>query len=106
MDVDEDTMTATFTNLGIQCVKKKDMAESLQTRKEIGIDPFKQGFDTDGNNINLNAIRLSFQGFLDAFGSKPMVLKPVISQVIRDKKAYCDLAIVDISDTWSPVQGN
>jgi len=56
-------------------------------------------------NVNLNAIRLAFQGFLDATGSSPIPLEPLVTQVIKDKKAYCDLAIVDISDNWSPVEG-
>jgi c-Rel proto-oncogene protein len=29
-----------FSNLGIQCVKKRDIEEALRTREEIGIDPF------------------------------------------------------------------
>merc|ERR1719188_1383151 len=56
-------------------------------------------------NVNLNAIRLAFQAFLDATGASPIPLEPIVSQVIKDKKAYCDLAIVDISDNWSPVEG-
>merc|ERR1712008_262032 len=89
------------------CVKKKDMGDSLGIRKQIGIDPFKQGFEEIMNdaNVNLNAIRLAFQGFLDATGSSPIPLEPLVTQVIKDKKAYCDLAIVDISDNWSPVEG-
>jgi hypothetical protein len=88
-------------------VKKKDMGDSLGIRKQIGIDPFKQGFEEIMNdaNVNLNAIRLAFQGFLDATGSSPIPLEPLVTQVIKDKKAYCDLAIVDISDNWSPVEG-
>ena len=107
VNVDELTMTATIPGIGIQCVKKKDMGDSLGIRKQIGIDPFKQGFEEIMNdaNVNLNAIRLAFQGFLDATGSSPIPLEPLVTQVIKDKKAYCDLAIVDISDNWSPVEG-
>ena len=56
-------MTATIPGIGIQCVKKKDMADSVKIRKQIGIDPFKKGFDDIMNdaNVNLNAIRLAFQ---------------------------------------------
>jgi hypothetical protein len=32
-------------------------------------------------------------------------LKPVVSDVIYDKKSYTDLQIVDVSDDCSPVQG-
>jgi c-Rel proto-oncogene protein len=30
-----------FSNLGIQCVKKKDIEESLKIREEIRVDPFR-----------------------------------------------------------------
>lgn len=34
-------MTCTFTSLGIQCVKRKDVEESLRLRESIKVDPFK-----------------------------------------------------------------
>ena len=36
-----DDMTAAFPNLGIQCVKKKDIDESLSLRQQIRVDPFQ-----------------------------------------------------------------
>jgi len=35
------TDTISFSNLGIQCVKKKDIEEALRTREEIRVDPFR-----------------------------------------------------------------
>ena len=57
-------MTAQFTNLGIQCVKKKESPDSLKIREEIRVDPFKQGFAHRNSGMNLNAVRLCFQVFL------------------------------------------
>lgn len=34
-------MRAVFSNLGIQCVKKKDIEAALKAREEIRVDPFK-----------------------------------------------------------------
>jgi Rel/ankyrin family protein len=34
-------MTCEFSNLGIQCVKKKDIEDSLKIREEIRVDPFR-----------------------------------------------------------------
>lgn len=34
-------MTCTFTSLGIQCVKRKDIEESLKLREVIKVDPFR-----------------------------------------------------------------
>jgi Rel/ankyrin family protein len=41
MRISVDTMTASFSNLGIQCVKKKDIEEALKIREEIRVDPFR-----------------------------------------------------------------
>ena len=34
-------MSASFPNLGIQCVKKKDIDDSLSLRQQIRVDPFQ-----------------------------------------------------------------
>lgn len=75
------------------------------TRKQIGIDPFRQGFNYREGTVNPNMIRLCFQAFLFPPGRTPIVLEPKVSQTVHDKKAFCDLTIVDISDTWSSVEG-
>ena len=51
--------------------------------------------------------RLCFQCYLvDIPGRKePIPLAPKVSDVIRDKKAYNDLTLVDYSDHWSPLPG-
>lgn len=41
LEINNETMTATFANLGIQCVKKKDIDESLKEREKIRVDPFR-----------------------------------------------------------------
>ena len=101
-EVNQASMTCVFQNLGIQCVRKRDAPESLSQRQAIRVDPFKQGFGHKSAAINLNAIRLCFQVFL-----KPELtpLEPVVSEVIRDRKAHSDLAITNHSDNWSPIQG-
>lgn len=40
-------MRAVFSNLGIQCVKKKDIEAALKAREEIRVDPFKSMFFSD-----------------------------------------------------------
>lgn len=37
-------MRAVFSNLGIQCVKKKDIESALRAREEIRVDPFKSEY--------------------------------------------------------------
>jgi len=98
-------MTAVFTHLGIQCVKKKDAAASLKIREEIRVDPFKQGFAHASNGqYNLNQVRLCFQVFLrQPNGLTPV--DPVVSDVIYDAKAHKDLNIVNYSDNCAPIEG-
>ena len=41
IEMDSDTMSCTFPSLGIQCVKKKEIEESLSLRQQIRVDPFQ-----------------------------------------------------------------
>lgn len=40
MELDQ-SMSCSFPNLGIQCVKKKDIDDSLTLRQQIRVDPFQ-----------------------------------------------------------------
>ena len=107
MDVSPD-MTAVFPNLGVQCVRRKDVADSLGRRQEIKVDPFKQGFahKTSTNVANLNRVRLCFQVFLTGQpGEQPAVVTPVVSEIVRDRKAAGELNILNFSENWAPVEG-
>ena len=41
IELDSDTMSCSFPSLGIQCVKKKEIEESLKLRQQIRVDPFQ-----------------------------------------------------------------
>lgn len=41
MEINNDDMTVSFSNLGIQCVKKKDIDDALKVREDIRVDPFR-----------------------------------------------------------------
>ncbi|CAL1262646.1 unnamed protein product [Larinioides sclopetarius] len=101
-------MVCNFANLGIQCVKKKDIKESLSHREAIQVDPFGTGFShhLEPNKINLNALRLCFQVFLpDEHGKLCIPLPPVISNPIFDNKTISDLTITKLSHYSAPVTG-
>ena len=59
MDVNEETMTCQFSNIGVQCVTKRQIEASLQIRKRIQVDPFGLGFDH--KNSDRTTVRLCFQ---------------------------------------------
>ncbi|CAG9823112.1 unnamed protein product, partial [Phaedon cochleariae] len=96
-------------NVGIQCVKRRRMANSLKLREELKIDPFNTGFShrNQPTSIDLNTVRLCFQVFLE--GDTPrkfsVPLTPVVSEPIYDKKAMSDLSITKLSDCVSYVDG-
>lgn len=109
LEVNNETMTLSFANLGIQCVKKNDIEEELRIREKIRVDPWGTGFShrTQPGSIDLNAVRLCFQAFLE--GPEPgkftVPLMPVVSEPVYDKKAMSDLVISKLSDCSSSVAG-
>ncbi|XP_046636306.1 embryonic polarity protein dorsal-like isoform X2 [Daphnia pulicaria] len=108
LEINNDNMICTFSNLGVQCVKKKGIEEALKLREEIRVDPFHTGFahKNQPQSIDLNAVRLCFQVFLEGQKGKfSLALKPVVSEAIYDKKAMCELTICKLSDCTSPVNG-
>lgn len=108
MVINSPDMTCSFSNLGIQCVKKKDIKESLMQRQALQVDPFGTGFShySQPNKINLNALRLCFQVFIkDSNGTFTIPLAPVISDSIFDNKTVSDLTICKLSHYSSPVTG-
>lgn len=44
VEINSDSMCVSFSNLGIQCVKKKDIEEALRVREEIRVDPYKSEY--------------------------------------------------------------
>ncbi|XP_063822839.1 embryonic polarity protein dorsal isoform X2 [Ostrinia nubilalis] len=105
---DADACQVQFKNLGIQCVKRRDIADALRTRQELRVNPFKTGYAhrSQPQSIDLNAVRLCFQVFLtdDAYKVQ-RALPPVVSDVIYDKKAMSDLLIVRSSHCSGSVKG-
>ncbi|XP_058454027.1 embryonic polarity protein dorsal-like isoform X2 [Malaya genurostris] len=109
VEINSSSMTYTFSNLGIQCVKKKDIEDALRLREEIRVDPFKTGYShaKQPATIDLNAVRLCFQVFLEGQqrGRFTEPLQPVVSDIIYDKKAMSDLVICKLSDITASVAG-
>jgi len=110
MNVNNDEMTVEFPHLGIQCVRRRDIADALKQRQEIRVDPFRQGFGhvDSPNSIDLNAVKLCFQVFLEnpkTPGKYTVILDPVCSKPIFDAKAKKELQIMDMSDNTAPADG-
>lgn len=76
-----------FANLGIQCVKRKDLDGSLEKRRNLNIDPFQTGHSKGIEDMDMNAVRLCFQCELEWDDGRKDSLSPVMSNPIYDKKA-------------------
>ncbi|XP_075974644.1 transcription factor p65-like isoform X2 [Anticarsia gemmatalis] len=106
--ITEESNEYQFKNLGIQCVKRRDIAEALRMRQGLRVDPFRTGFShmEHPQSIDLNAVRLCFQVFLpDANGRCRRPLTPVVSDIIFDKKAMSDLHIMRASHCSGTARG-
>ncbi|XP_026081899.1 transcription factor RelB homolog isoform X1 [Carassius auratus] len=76
-----------FANLGIQCVRRKELDASLQKRRNKNIDPFNTGHSKSIEDMDMNVVRLCFQCELERKDGDRIPLAPVVSSPIYDKKA-------------------
>ncbi|XP_041851546.1 transcription factor RelB isoform X2 [Melanotaenia boesemani] len=76
-----------FANLGIQCVRRKEIEVSLEKRRRQNIDPFQTGHSKGIEDMDMNAVRLCFQCELEWEDGRKDSLGPVISKPVYDKKA-------------------
>ncbi|TRY94657.1 hypothetical protein DNTS_021565 [Danionella cerebrum] len=76
-----------FANLGIQCVRRKELEASLQKRRNKKIDPFQTGHSKSIEDMDMNVVRLCFQCELERKDGERISLNPVVSNPIYDKKA-------------------
>ncbi|XP_036415614.1 transcription factor RelB isoform X2 [Colossoma macropomum] len=81
------TRCHSFVNLGIQCVRRKELDVSLMKRKNKNIDPFNTGQSKSIEDIDMNVVRLCFQCELEREDGDRIHLSPVVSNPIYDKKA-------------------
>ncbi|XP_064262658.1 LOW QUALITY PROTEIN: transcription factor RelB [Passer domesticus] len=76
-----------FSNLGIQCVKKKEIESAIEKKLQLGIDPFPAGSLRNHQEVDLNVVRICFQASFRDRAGIPRSLSPVLSQPIFDKKS-------------------
>ncbi|XP_078388793.1 transcription factor p65-like isoform X1 [Cetorhinus maximus] len=79
-----------FQNLGIQCVKKREVSLAIQSRISKNVNPFNISREELLNETeeDLNVVRLCFQVFLpNEVGTCNVPLLPVVSNPIYDNRA-------------------
>ncbi|KAL4639944.1 proto-oncogene c-Rel-like [Arapaima gigas] len=99
-----------FQNLGIQCVKRKEVKDAILQRMAQNINPFNvpqsQLLQTD--EYDLNVVRLCFQVFLqDETGQYNRALEPLVSNPIYDNRAptTAELRICRVNRNTGSVNG-
>uniref|UniRef100_A0A8C3P483 RHD domain-containing protein n=1 Tax=Cyanoderma ruficeps TaxID=181631 RepID=A0A8C3P483_9PASS len=74
-----------FQNLGIQCVKKRELEAAVAERIRTNNNPFNVPAEQRGGEYDLAAVRLCFQVWVRGPGGlRP--LPPVLSQPIYDNR--------------------
>uniref|UniRef100_A0A8D0H4G1 RELB proto-onco, NF-kB subunit n=1 Tax=Sphenodon punctatus TaxID=8508 RepID=A0A8D0H4G1_SPHPU len=76
-----------FNNLGIQCVKKKEIETAIDKKLQLGIDPFKAGSLKNHQEVDMNVVRICFQASYQDSTGQTRHLSPVLSEPIYDKKS-------------------
>ncbi|XP_054457162.1 transcription factor p65 isoform X2 [Anoplopoma fimbria] len=77
-----------FQNLGIQCVKKKDVNEAITCRLQTNNNPFNiPEAKVWEEEFDLNSVRLCFQASINLPSGDLIPLEPVVSQPIYDNRA-------------------
>ncbi|XP_042302822.1 LOW QUALITY PROTEIN: proto-oncogene c-Rel [Sceloporus undulatus] len=99
-----------FQNLGIQCVTKRKVKESIITRITKKINPFNVSEEQilAVDEYELNVVRLCFEAFLcDEHGNCTLALPPVISNPIYDNRSpnSAELRICRVNKNCGSVKG-
>ncbi|XP_026992125.1 proto-oncogene c-Rel isoform X1 [Tachysurus fulvidraco] len=99
-----------FQNLGIQCVRRREVKDAIIQRVNRGLNPFnvprEQLLQTE--EYDLNVVRLCFQVFLpDDTGCYSIALPPIISNPIYDNRApnTAELRICRVNKNSGSVKG-
>ncbi|XP_077351212.1 proto-oncogene c-Rel [Festucalex cinctus] len=105
-----DRKVIAFQNLGIRCVKKREVKDAILQRIKRGINPFnvpqEQLLQTEV--YDLNVVRLCIQVFLQDDNSHyTRVLNPVVSNPIYDNRApnTAELRICRVNSNSGSVKG-
>uniref|UniRef100_A0A8C5MSW8 RELA proto-onco, NF-kB subunit n=1 Tax=Leptobrachium leishanense TaxID=445787 RepID=A0A8C5MSW8_9ANUR len=87
-DLSPDRNIHSFQNLGIQCVKKREVEEAIAQRIRTNNNPFNLPVEDLKSDYDLNTVCLCFQVFIrDQTGSQLLSLPFVVSQPIYDNRA-------------------
>ncbi|XP_057269908.1 transcription factor p65 [Pezoporus wallicus] len=76
-----------FQNLGIQCVKKRELEAAVAERIRTNNNPFNVPAEQRGGEYDLSSVRLCFQVWVRGAGGGWLPLPPLLSQPVYDNRA-------------------
>ncbi|XP_030628300.1 proto-oncogene c-Rel [Chanos chanos] len=99
-----------FQNLGIQCVRRREVRDAIMQSITRGINPFNVPREEllQTEEYDLNVVRLCFQVFLqDETGRYTTALSPIVSNPIYDNRApnTAELRICRVNKNSGSVRG-
>ncbi|XP_029963151.1 proto-oncogene c-Rel-like isoform X1 [Salarias fasciatus] len=105
-----DRKVIAFQNLGIQCVRRREVKDAIVKRITRGINPFNVPREEllQTEEYNLNVVRLCIQVFLqDETGQYTRALNPIVSNPIYDNRApnTAELRICRVNRNSGSVKG-
>ncbi|XP_028676632.1 proto-oncogene c-Rel isoform X2 [Erpetoichthys calabaricus] len=105
-----DRTIISFQNLGIQCVRRREVKDAIESRIKKCINPFNVPREQllQIEEYDLNVVRLCFQVFLvDEHGHYTRPLCPIISNPIYDNRApnTAELRICRVNKNFGSVKG-
>ncbi|GAB1291667.1 Transcription factor RelB [Apodemus speciosus] len=96
-----------FNNLGIQCVRKKEIEAATERKIQLGIDPYNAGSLKNHQEVDMNVVRICFQAsYRDQQGHLHR-MDPILSEPVYDKKSTntSELRICRINKESGPCTG-
>ncbi|KAM6154758.1 transcription factor RelB isoform 2-T2 [Erethizon dorsatum] len=96
-----------FNNLGIQCVRKKEIEAAIERKIQLGIDPYNAGSLKNHQEVDMNVVRICFQASYRDQQGHVRRMDPVLSEPVYDKKSTntSELRICRINKESGPCTG-
>ncbi|XP_011935870.1 transcription factor RelB isoform X3 [Papio anubis] len=96
-----------FNNLGIQCVRKKEIEAAIERKIQLGIDPYNAGSLKNHQEVDMNVVRICFQASYRDQQGQMRRMDPVLSEPVYDKKSTntSELRICRINKESGPCTG-
>uniref|UniRef100_A0A2K5CNM0 Transcription factor RelB n=1 Tax=Aotus nancymaae TaxID=37293 RepID=A0A2K5CNM0_AOTNA len=96
-----------FNNLGIQCVRKKEIEAAIERKIQLGIDPYNAGSLKNHQEVDMNVVRICFQASYRDQQGQMCRMDPVLSEPVYDKKSTntSELRICRINKESGPCTG-